>query len=395
MLQDNLAAHELMQIGRQILTSLIAEQIAHHEYQTVKKQIQQAQEVQAFLQEKFTNEDLYRWMQGEISGLYYEYYRFAFDTARKAEQTMKQELMRPELDAPDFVKFNYWDGGRKGLLSGEALYLDVKRMEMAYHDNNKRELELTRHVSLRQLDPLALLSSAGRPAPARSRFPSGSTTATAPATTCAGSRASRCRSRRWSGRTPASTARSPCRAAALRKSPLLANGDYARDRTQDDDRFVDYFGATDVDRHQQRQQRQRHVRDQPARRALPAVRGRGRDQHLEAVAARASSAPSTTPRSRTSSCTSATPPGRPATRWARRRPRSWSTMLDTAGQRGQALLFCLRYDFPTEWSAFVNGTGDFAVTLDKPGFRRIKGVQGHSDGRPAGQRLEDSAKTRN
>ena len=38
-------------------------------------------------------------MQGEISGLYYEYYRFAFDTARKAEQTMKQELMRPELDA--------------------------------------------------------------------------------------------------------------------------------------------------------------------------------------------------------------------------------------------------------------------------------------------------------
>ena len=31
-------------------------------------------------------------------------------------------------------------------------------MEMAYHDNNKRELELTRHVSLRQLDPLALLN---------------------------------------------------------------------------------------------------------------------------------------------------------------------------------------------------------------------------------------------
>src|SRR5207253_2487176 len=52
---------------------------------------------------------------------------------------------------------NYWDSGRKGLLSGEALQLDVKRMEMAHHDNNKRELELTRHVSMRQLDPLALL----------------------------------------------------------------------------------------------------------------------------------------------------------------------------------------------------------------------------------------------
>ena len=29
---------------------------------------------------------------------------------------------------------------------------------MAYHDNNKRELELTNHVSLRQLNPLALLT---------------------------------------------------------------------------------------------------------------------------------------------------------------------------------------------------------------------------------------------
>lgn len=158
LLQFNLAAHELMQIGRQILTSLIAEQIAHHEYLNIQRQIANAQEVDQFLHDKFTNEELYLWMQGEISRLYYEYYRFAFDTARKAERTMKHELMRPEVDAQDFVKFNYWDGGRKGLLSGEALHLDLKRMEMAYHDNNKREYELTRHVSLRQLDPMALLS---------------------------------------------------------------------------------------------------------------------------------------------------------------------------------------------------------------------------------------------
>src|SRR5436190_17569545 len=97
-------------------------------------------------------------MQREMSRLYYEHYRFAFDTARKAERTVKQELMRPELDSTEFVKFNYWDAGRKGLLAGEALYLDVKRLEMAYHDNNKREFEMIRHVSLRQLDPLALLT---------------------------------------------------------------------------------------------------------------------------------------------------------------------------------------------------------------------------------------------
>jgi hypothetical protein len=32
------------------------------------------------------------------------------------------------------------------------------------------------------------------------------------------------------------------------------------------------------------------------------------------------------------------------------------------------LLFNLRYDFPTEWSAFVKGSGDFAVTLQKDYF---------------------------
>ncbi len=66
MLQANLAARELMQIGRQILASLIAEQVAHHEYQTVKTQVQQAQDVQAFLQTKFTSEVFYGWMQGEL-----------------------------------------------------------------------------------------------------------------------------------------------------------------------------------------------------------------------------------------------------------------------------------------------------------------------------------------
>lgn len=158
LLQVNLSARELKQIGRQIVGSLLAEQVAYREYQNIQKQIEQSQEVDRFLNEKFSNEELYAWMQGELTRLYYAYYRFAFDTARKAERMMKHELMRPEVDATDYIKFNYWDGGRKGLLSGEALYLDIKRMEMAYHENNRREYELTKHISLRQLDPLALLT---------------------------------------------------------------------------------------------------------------------------------------------------------------------------------------------------------------------------------------------
>jgi len=156
-LQNNLAASELMQIGRQIISSLIREQIVKNEYENHKKQIEHAQEIDTFLKEKFTNLDLYTWIQGEISKIYYECYKFAFDIAKKAEQTMKHELMRKELADMTFIKFNYWDSGRKGLLSGETLYLDLKRMEMAYHEHNKREYEMTKHISLQQLNPNALL----------------------------------------------------------------------------------------------------------------------------------------------------------------------------------------------------------------------------------------------
>jgi hypothetical protein len=97
-------------------------------------------------------------MQGEVSRLYYDYYRFAYETARRAEYAMKQELMRPELAARTFVQFNYWDTGRKGLLAGDALLLDLKRMEMAYHDNYKREFEITKHISLRQLNAFELIN---------------------------------------------------------------------------------------------------------------------------------------------------------------------------------------------------------------------------------------------
>jgi hypothetical protein len=96
-------------------------------------------------------------MQGELSKIYYDTYKFAFDVAKRAEQTMKYELMRKEFDDTTYIKFGYWDSGRKGLLAGEALSLDLKRLEMAWHDQNRREYEMTKHVSLHRLDPMALL----------------------------------------------------------------------------------------------------------------------------------------------------------------------------------------------------------------------------------------------
>lgn len=241
-LQNNLAAGELMQIGRQIISSLIREQITKKEYENHKKQIEHAREIDAFLKEKFTNQELYAWMQGEISREYYECYKFAFDIAKKAEQTMKHELMRKELDDMNFIKFNYWDSGRKGLLSGEALYLDLKRMEMAYHDYNKREYEMTKHISLQQLDPNALLRLKT----------TGSCEITIPEwlfnMDCLAHYMRRIKTMSLSIPAVAGSYTSinctlTLLKSTIRQSPLLREGEYIRNLEGEDDRFRDYFGA--------------------------------------------------------------------------------------------------------------------------------------------------------
>ena len=66
---------------------------------------------------------------------------------------------RHELGLSDsvFIRFGYWDSLKKGLLAGERLGHDLKRREAAYLEQNRREYELSKTVSLALLDPAALV----------------------------------------------------------------------------------------------------------------------------------------------------------------------------------------------------------------------------------------------
>lgn len=155
--QSNLAAGELTQLYKQLRAAQIREAIAAREVENHQQQIRNAEEIEHFLTDertgKETNQAFYTWMKREVKALYGQCFQFAFDIARKAERALQHELGNSELS---FLQFGYL-AGKEGLLAGEKLYLDVKRMEMAYHDLNQREYELTRHVSLLQVNPLALL----------------------------------------------------------------------------------------------------------------------------------------------------------------------------------------------------------------------------------------------
>ena len=365
-LQSNLAARELMQIGQQIISSLIRQQITHHEYENLKKQIEQAQEIDQFLHEKFTNQELYGWMQGELSKLYYEYYKFAFDSARQAEQTMKHELMRPELDDMDFIKFNYWDGGRKGLLSGEALHLDLKRMEMAYHDHNKREYELTKHVSLNQLDPIALLSlkatgvcqvalpewlfDLDTPGHYMRRIKNASLSIPAVA-----------------GPYTSVNCTLSLLQSTLRRSPLLRDGEYGRAADAEDTRFVDYYGTVQsvVTSNAQNDSGlfETNLRDE---RFLP-FEGHGvvSTWRLELPAEFRQFDYNTISDVILHLRYTARQGGAELGQQAVAR---LQTLVAQASTSGLVRLFSLKHDFPTEWHQFVTGAGDFVATIKKEHF---------------------------
>ncbi len=55
------------------------------------------------------------------------------------------------------IGFGYWDSMKKGLLAGDKLMLAINQMEATYVEHNRRELELTKHISLHQLAPNALI----------------------------------------------------------------------------------------------------------------------------------------------------------------------------------------------------------------------------------------------
>lgn len=243
---------------------------------------------------------------------------------------------------------------------------------MAYLDNDKRELELTRHVSLAQLHPVALVALKI----------TGTTTVAIPEWLfdLDGPGLYMRRIKMVSLSIPGVV--SPytslnctltLQRSSVRTSPALANNAYARDTTTTDQRFVDYYGNTDIEVTSSGDNDsgmfEPNLNDQ---RFLP-FEGAG------AISTWTLSLPG--PLRTVDYMTisdvilhlryAARPCG---SALAAPVSKELAAMLDTAGQSGQALMLCLRYDFPAEWAAFVNGTANFAAMLTRERFPYI--VQG-------------------
>ncbi|MEZ4429002.1 MAG: neuraminidase-like domain-containing protein [Nannocystaceae bacterium] len=153
--QKDLARKELEQLENQLTAAKIRKEMAERELENHDLQVEQSREALDYMRDKFTNDELYNWMIKELSKLYYQAYQLAVDLARRTERCYQYEL---GVAGTSFVGFGHWDNRRKGLLAGERLSQDLRRMEAAYYENHRREYELTKRVSLADYDPAALLT---------------------------------------------------------------------------------------------------------------------------------------------------------------------------------------------------------------------------------------------
>lgn len=246
--QSNLALGEIRQILKQIDAALIRETIAEKELENQQEQIKKAEEMERFLSgeevligekghRKTGTRGFYAWMKREVKGLYGECFQLAFEVARKAERALQHELGDPRMS---FLGLSYL-AGKEGLMAGEKLSLDIKRMEMAYHDRNQREYEMVKHVSMRSVDPSALMDLRA----------TGQCTVELPEALfdmdCPGHYFRRIKSVAVSipcvtGPYTSVNCSVTLLRSSIRKSPLLSGQEYGR-QSPDDDRFSDHFGS--------------------------------------------------------------------------------------------------------------------------------------------------------
>jgi hypothetical protein len=141
-------------IGKQLDALAVRQKAVGTSIEQATLQQKQQQDMLKFLNARFTRASLYHWLNGQLSALYYQAYDSVLSLCLNVQSCWQYE----QGDfATTFVRTNAWHNSYRGLLAGQALTLDLQKMERAYYTRNDRQLNISRTVSLK-----ALLSAQGK-----------------------------------------------------------------------------------------------------------------------------------------------------------------------------------------------------------------------------------------
>ncbi len=153
--QAEQARKELVQVGKQVVTAQVREAVAQHELHAHLRSVENAKSVEEYLRSKYTGQQLYEWTVAQLSTVYFQSYQLAFDMARRAERAYRFEVV--DTTTAPLITFGYWDSLKQGLLAGDRLINDLRRLETAALERYRRRLQATTHISLASLMPDKLL----------------------------------------------------------------------------------------------------------------------------------------------------------------------------------------------------------------------------------------------
>lgn len=147
------AKDDIAHTQTQITAAQLGVTIAQQNRIKNQTQIDELQKQIDFLTGKFTNQQLYDWMTSQLSDTYFQSFKLAYRMCKQLERCYQFELGIPNTS---FIQFGYWDSLHKGLLAGERLNHDLRRMQSSYLDENRRRFEISRFTSLASLDAAQL-----------------------------------------------------------------------------------------------------------------------------------------------------------------------------------------------------------------------------------------------
>jgi hypothetical protein len=144
---------EIAQLKRQTLAAHRRRQMSLRDLNHHQRSIDHSGEIQEFMRDKLSKQDLYTYLQQETAALYRETYELAVTSSKEALRAFRNE--RPDL-APK-LHIEAWNDLHEGLMSGERLEYSLRAMERTYLSAHCREYELAKYFSLRLHFPLAFL----------------------------------------------------------------------------------------------------------------------------------------------------------------------------------------------------------------------------------------------
>ncbi|WP_449433590.1 Tc toxin subunit A-related protein [Pseudomonas putida] len=146
-IQHKSAQQEIAQVQAQLDALSVRETSARMQVAHLQAQSAQAQAQLAMLQGKLTGKKMYSWLRARLASIFYTYYDLTASRCMMAQRALQWE----QADTTSYLSTGTWNGAWAGLLCGEGLMLALAQMETAWVKWQKRELEVTRTLSLAKL----------------------------------------------------------------------------------------------------------------------------------------------------------------------------------------------------------------------------------------------------